>query len=150
VGRIATKGGPRGPVPKLAAERRRRNAPTGPALVTVPTVAPATPPNADPSWHEVIIGWFNGLREGPEAEFMTPAGWGFARYLAERESRNLQLARPSAQTSALFVASQADLLTTEGSRRRLRVELDRKPPEVGGVDATLRRWGVIKGGAGGG
>lgn len=119
-------GGSRGPAPKLSAERRRRNTPSGPTLLTLPTVEASTPPEADPGWHDVIIGWYNGMREGPEAEFMTPAGWGFARYLAERESRNLQLARPSAQTSALFVASQADLLTTEGSRRRLRVELDRR------------------------
>jgi hypothetical protein len=131
-------------VPKLAAERRRRNAPTGPDLITVPTAVSATPEPADPTWHPVILTWFDGLREGPEAEFLTPAGWGFARYLAERESRNLQLARPSAQTSALFVASQADLLTTEGSRRRLRVELDRRHVIDG--DDVIGKWRALRGG----
>lgn len=131
-------------MPKLAGERRRRNAPAGPELVTVPIVAASSTEAADPTWHPVILAWFDGLREGPEAEFMTPAGWGFARYLAERESRNLQLARPSAQTSALFVASQADLLTTEGSRRRLRVELERRP--VVGVDARIDAWRALRGG----
>jgi hypothetical protein len=136
-------GGPRGPVPKLAANRRRRNASSGPELLTVPTVVPSTPAEADPGWHPVIIAWYNGMREGPEAEFLTPAGWAFCAYLAVRESRNLELARPSAQTSALFVASQADLLTTEGSRRRLRVELDRRPY----VDsaALLKKWSVVDG-----
>ena len=130
-------------MPKLAAERRRRNAPSGPELVTVPTVV-ASSEAADPTWHPVIVGWFDGLRAGPEAEFMTQAGWGFARYLAERESRNLQLARPSAQTSALFVASQADLLTTEGSRRRLRVELDRRQVIEG--DDEIGKWRALRGG----
>jgi hypothetical protein len=145
VPRIAkAPGGPRGPVPKLAAVRRRRNAPSGPELVTVPTVVSSSPEAADPTWHPVIVAWFNGLREGPEAEFMTPAGWGFARYLAERESRNLQLGRPSAQTSALFVASQADLLTTEGSRRRLRVELDRR--QVVDSEDLVAKWRTLRGG----
>jgi hypothetical protein len=112
-------------------------------LVTVPTVVSA-PPAGDPNWHPVILRWYEGLLEGPEAEFMTPAGFAFAKYLAERESRNLQLARPSAQTSALFVASQADLLTTEGSRRRLRVELDRRP--VIDADDGINRWRALRGG----
>jgi hypothetical protein len=133
-----TPGGPRGPVPKLTAERRRRNTPSGPTLLTLPAADTSTPLPPNPDWHAAIICWYDGLREGPEAEFMTPAGWGFARYLAERESRNLQLARPSAQTSALFVASQADLLTTEGSRRRLRVELDRR--RVPNSDRLLAKW----------
>lgn len=127
-------------MPKLAAERRRRNAPTGPTLLTLPAANVSTPPEADPTWHSVIVQWYAGLREGPEAEFLTPAGWGFVRYLAERESRNLQLARPSAQTSALFVASQADLLTTEGSRRRLRVELDRRV--VHDSQRLLAKWAI--------
>lgn len=135
--------GPRGPVPKPTAQRRRRNAPTGPELLTVPTGSASTPPEADPGWHEVIIGWFNGLRDGPEAEFMTPAGWAFARYLAERESANIQSARPSAMVSALFVSAQGDLMTTEGSRRRLRVELDRRQA----VDSArlLAKWSVVDG-----
>lgn len=133
-------GGPRGPVPKLAAERRRRNTPAGPTLLTLPTVVPSTPAEADPTWHPVIIAWYNGMREGPEAEFLTPAGWAFCAYLAVRESRNLELARPSAQTSALFVASQADLLTTEGSRRRLRVELDRRV--VHDSQRLLAKWAI--------
>jgi hypothetical protein len=112
-------------------------------LLTVPTLVPSAPPEADPGWHPVIIAWYNGMREGPEAEFLTPAGWAFCAYLAVRESRNLELARPSAQTSALFVASQADLLTTEGSRRRLRVELDRR--QVVDSARLLKKWSVVDG-----
>jgi hypothetical protein len=144
VPRVAkTPGGSRGPVPKLTAERRRRNTPSGPELLTVPMADVSTPPEADPTWHSAIVQWYDGLRSGPEAEFMTAAGWGFVRYLAVRESRNLKLARPSAQTSALFVASQADLLVTEGSRRRLRVELDRR--QVVDSARLLKKWSVVDG-----
>jgi hypothetical protein len=143
--RIAkTAGGPRGPVPKLIAERRRRNGADGPKLLTLPAGEPLRVPAADPAWHPVIIAWFEGLRSGPEGEFLTAAGWGFVRYLAERESRNLQLARPSAQTSALFVAAQSDLLTTEGARRRLRIELERPVPRVAWEDSIVLR--ALRGG----
>lgn len=141
--RIA-KGGRPGPVPKLTAERRRRNTSSGPELITVTIVGELTWPEADPGWHKVIIDWYNGLREGPERDFLTPAGVAFARYLAERESRNLQLARPSAQTSALFVASQADLLTTEGTRRRLGVELARR--QVVDSEDLISKWRAVRGG----
>lgn len=118
-------------MPRLSAERRRRNTSEGPPLLKLAPRAPSStasePSEPSDTWHPVIIDWYNGLRSGPEAEFMTPAGWAFVRYLAQRESMNLSSARPSAHASALFVAAQADLLTTEGARRRLRIELERAP-----------------------
>ena len=131
-------------MPRLSDERRRRNTSEGPPLLKL---APRTPWSAasEPSdaWHPVIIGWYNGLRDGPEADFLTPAGWAFVRYLAERESANLASTRPSAMVSALFVAAQADLLTTEGARRRLRIELERAPKfQFPGLDEFKRVNGI--------
>lgn len=138
------KGGPRGPVPKLSEERRRRNASEGPPLLKLATRTPSsTASEPSDAWHPVIIDWYNGLREGPEAEFLTPAGWAFVRYLAERESANLESTRPSAMVSALFVAAQADLLTTEGARRRLRIELERAPAfQFPGLAEYKREHGI--------
>jgi len=113
-------------VPKLAAERRRRNTTADPTLLTLPAANASTPPEADESWHPVIRHWWAGIVNAPQAELFTSSDWGLCLYLAHRESVNLQQSRPSAQASALFLAAQSDLLTTEGSRRRLRVEVDHR------------------------
>jgi hypothetical protein len=55
-----------------------------------------------------------------------PSDWATARYVAEAMSKNLNQGQHF--SSVLFsavIAASGDLLATEGSRRRLRLDLDR-------------------------
>jgi hypothetical protein len=75
-----------------------------------------------------------------------------ARYIAEAMSRNLAAARFSGQLFAAVMAGMTELLTTEGARRRARVELERvvKPDEPASVSImdTYRRAAERKRGDG--
>lgn len=64
-----------------------------------------------------------------QARFYEPSDWQTARYVAESMSRNLSAGRFSSQHFAAVMSAMTDLLTTEGARRRARLELDRPEPE---------------------
>ncbi len=134
-------------MPKPSATRRRHTPAVGPTLVKLPVSGRPGAPVADPDWHPVIRQWWEALVASPQTrEFYVESDWGFAYYLAARESINLSQSRPSAQASAIFVAAQADLLVTEGSRRRLRIELERgMTTSTSDLQGTMARWGIPHG-----
>jgi hypothetical protein len=118
----------KGPIPKLASQRRRRNKES--SATTAPTSHVAPPaPEPDPDWHPIAVEWFRSLGESGQAQFYEPSDWQVARYVAEAMSRNLNAgSRLSAELFKAVLAAMAELLTTEGSRRRARVELERAEP----------------------
>lgn len=124
--------GSRGPIPKRSEERRRRNKVDGPELVTAPSGPPAglpDLPDPDPNWHEIATDWYLSLRESGQAAFYEPSDWAVARYVAELMSRALSSDRPpNGQYVAALNSAMSSLLTTEGDRRRARMELERKKP----------------------
>lgn len=115
-----------GPVPKRAAERRRRNKPEGGEItsVVVPAGAVEQPPASD-VWHPIAKDWYESLATSGQARFYEPSDWQTARYVAEAMSRNLEASRFSAQLFAAVSSAMTELLTTEGARRRMRIELER-------------------------
>lgn len=128
--------GSRGPVPKQAATRRRRNkdvahasrSPAGqPAALPSTAAAPARSKLQRPNhlWHPVAKDWFSTLWESGQARFYEPSDWAVARFVAEAMSRCLRAERTSAQMVATVLGGAADLMSTESSRRRLRLELTR-------------------------
>ncbi|MFJ6073697.1 hypothetical protein ACIQFU_23120 [Streptomyces sp. NPDC093065] len=125
--------GAHGPIPKRSEERRRRNKSDGPELVKAPSGAPVDLPelpDPDPAWHEIAYDWYLSLRESGQAAFYQPSDWAVARYAAELMSRGLSSDRPpNGQYVAALDSVMARLLTTEGDRRRARIELERKPAE---------------------
>ncbi|MGY4952109.1 phage terminase small subunit [Streptomyces nigrescens] len=115
-----------GPVPKRSDQRRRRNKSEGPELVRAPGgEAPEIPP-ADEEWHPIAAGWYASLAESGQAQFYEASDWATAYYIAEAMSRNLTQGRFSAQLFQSVLSGMTDLLTTEGARRRARVELERE------------------------
>lgn len=124
--------GSRGPIPKRSEERRRRNKVDGPELVTAPSGPPTELPDLpdpDPNWHEIATDWYLSLRESGQAAFYEPSDWAVARYVAELMSRALSSDRPpNGQYVAALNSAMSSLLTTEGDRRRARMELERKKP----------------------
>ncbi|MFI8439940.1 hypothetical protein ACIGKG_04890 [Streptomyces rochei] len=121
-----------GPIPKRSEERRRRNKDDGPELVKAPSTPPAELPDLpepDPNWHEIATDWYLSLRESGQAAFYQPSDWAVARYAAELMSRGLSSDRPpNGQYVAALNSVMTSLLTTEGDRRRARIELERKKP----------------------
>ncbi|MFL1444044.1 phage terminase small subunit [Nocardiopsis protaetiae] len=116
-----------GPVPKRSDQRRRRNKPAGGDVTKAPSRGSPSAPEADPGWHPIARDWFSSLAESGQAQFYEPSDWATARVWAELLSRQLESGRPSAQMIASWSAGATELLTTEGARRRARVELDKVP-----------------------
>ena len=123
--------GTRGPIPKRSEERRRRNKEDGPELVQAPSGPPAELPHLpepEPHWHPIATEWYLSLRESGQAAFYQASDWAVARYTAELMHRGLSSDRPpNGQYVAALNSLMSSLLTTEGDRRRARVELERKP-----------------------
>jgi len=116
--------GTRGPIPKRSEERRRRNKPDGGDITKAARgTRLARPPAADRSWHRLARYWYESLAKSGQSEFYEPSDWATARIWAEILSRQLQSGRLSAQMVAAWSAAATELLTTEGARRRMRLEL---------------------------
>lgn len=113
-----------GPIPKRSDERRRRNKPEGASVTSAPANVVVSAPDADESWHEIARDWFRSLAESGQAVFYQPSDWQTARVWAELLSRQLASGRPSSQMVAAWAAGATELLTTEGARRRARIELE--------------------------
>ncbi|MBB1253181.1 hypothetical protein H3146_07325 [Streptomyces sp. OF3] len=124
--------GKHGPIPKRSSERRRRNKDDGPELATAPSGPPEDLPELpepDPMWHPIATDWYLSLRESGQAAFYQPSDWAVARYAAELMSRGLSSDRPpNGQYVAALNSVMTSLLTTEGDRRRARIELERRSP----------------------
>ncbi|MER5875453.1 hypothetical protein ACIBAC_11675 [Streptomyces sp. NPDC051362] len=124
--------GAHGPIPKRSEERRRRNKDDGPELIQAPAGQPEDLPELpEPSelWHPIATDWYLSLRESGQAAFYEPSDWAVARYVAELMSRGLSSDRPpNGQYVAALNSAMSSLLTTEGDRRRARMELERKKP----------------------
>lgn len=127
-----------GPPPKRSDQRRRRNKPdeSQPKLTVVKDDAPRPAPKAprvSPSWHPLMKDWFRSLKTSGQARFYEPSDWQTARLLAEVMSQELNSGEGvKASMLGEFNRAAASLMTTEGERRRLRVEL--QAAEAGPVD----------------
>lgn len=74
--------------------------------------------------------WYGSLAESGQHAWYEPSDWQVARVWAEVLSRQLAAERISAVMVQAWAASASELLTTEGARRRARLELER----AGAVD----------------
>lgn len=125
-----------GPVPKRDAERRRRNKPET-ETTKVEATGTVEAPEVGSDWHPIAVEWFESLKDSAQSMFYEPSDWATARYIAEAMSKNLQAGRLSGQLFAAVMSAMTDLLTTEGARRRARMEIERAPDksEPAGVTA---------------
>jgi hypothetical protein len=118
------KPGSGGPVPKRSDQRRRRNKPDV-AITKATSQGAATAPEPSEDWHPIARAWYDALRESGQSQFYEASDWATAVYVAEAMSRNLNQGRFSAQLFQSVMSAMTDLMTTEGARRRARVELER-------------------------
>lgn len=127
--------GERGPVPKRSTERRRRNVEGKVETVAAPA-APVDAPPTPADLHPIASRWFVSLASSGQARFYEPSDWAAAELVACEMSRLLSQ-RFSAQGFAAVWSAMTELLTTEGSRRRVRLEVERsqeKPAVVAVMD----------------
>ena len=115
----------RGPTPKRDAERRRTNK-------RPPTTAAARggnhpQPRALKGWHPSMTRWYKSLAESGQAQFYEPSDWEAARLIADFGTELINDGLKASGFAALWSA-MGDMLTTEGSRRRMSVELKQDTP----------------------
>ena len=121
---MATKG----PVPKRSDQRHghRPKADADDITRITPTEEILGPPLDLEGCHPLAADWYDGLRRSGQAGLYQPSDWAQARIWTELISRALnQGDRPSAVLVAAWASGAGELLTTEGARRRMRLELDR-------------------------
>lgn len=123
--------GNRGPIPARSDERRRRNQPETP-IERVALDGEVEIPAADEAWHPTAAAWYRALNESGQSRFYEPSDWANAHFCARLMSDALLDEKINAQLVGQIRGLMADLLTTEGARRRVGIELDRK---VAGVPA---------------
>lgn len=119
-----------GPIPKRSEHRRRRNKEGGEVEKLNVKNPFVDMPDADESWHPMIIDWYNSLKESAQARMYEPSDHQHARLVAylfstalrEKEQEDRKL--PAMLLQTLF-AEMSKLMTTEGERRRLRLEIER-------------------------
>ena len=119
----------KGPIPKRSAERRRRNKAEIPTKKVAVSGVVTIPP-ASKDWHPLAKRWYQSLKTSGQSQFYEPSDWAVAGIVAEALSRNLEQGqRMSAQMFAAVMGTMATLLTTEGDRRRVRLEIERQTSE---------------------
>jgi hypothetical protein len=113
-----------GPVPKRSEQRRRMNKVEGLERIHVPEErrGPDLPLSVhDP--HPLAYNWYESLRDSGQAYYYEASDWAQAAVLTQVLSDQLNSIKPSAMMVQVWHQGAADLLTTEGTRRRLRLEL---------------------------
>lgn len=114
-------------VPKRSTERRRRNASPTPDAVVMP--GPVTIPELPEKTHPIARGWYESLKDSGQSQFYEPSDWHAAIVVADMLTRLLSREQTSAVLFAAAWSAMGELLSTEGSRRRLRMEIERVKPE---------------------
>ena len=116
-----------GPVPKRSSQRRRRNKPEGGlTVVEMPLVPPVEAPEPSGEWHQLARDWFVSLGESGQSQFFEPSDWAVAKFCAHLMSEELESGKASRSMMVAEITKlMGSLLSTEGDRRRVRLELQR-------------------------
>lgn len=124
--------GTRGPVPKRSDQRRRTNKPDGPEIIKVTTHSQVKPPAEDRDWHISAKRWFRSLKKSGQVIFYEPSDWAYAQLTADLLSSEMERDKPRAVMMSQILSMMDNLLTSEGARRRVRIELVRAGQETEG------------------
>lgn len=159
-----------GPIPVKAEERRRRNkdaVETEVVNLDETLAGEVEVPKVDESWHPIAIEIFEAQKKSGQSIWMEPSDWAMLYLMCESISRDLnpQVVGINEETGKAIMAAIplkgaslsaylkgfASLLVSEGERRRLRLELERKKridAAAAGenvVDIVQRRQDAFKG-----
>lgn len=118
---------PRGPVPERSDRRRRANRPEV-DIETAPGASRVTAPTPLPGWHPIALSWYESLALSGQSFWYQPSDWAEAVFLAEVMSEALTAGSINGPKLSAILSGASRLMTTEGDRRRMRIELA-KPAE---------------------
>lgn len=131
--------GTRGPIPARSDQKRRRNKPETPTT-RVEIEGEVVAPKPSETWHPTAAAWYASLVESGQSRYFEPSDWQAAHFTAALMSDCLTGEGVNAQLVAQIRGMMADLLTTEGARRRAGIELERK---VAGGDTAPASSGNV-------
>lgn len=106
-------------------------------------------PAVDSGWHELARDWYRSLAESGQSMFYEPSDWQTARVLAELLSRALKAGKVTASLIERWQIGATELLTTEGARRRVRMELEHPGEEGEEGDDNVTYLDQFRSGLGG-
>ncbi|MCK7661980.1 hypothetical protein [Corynebacterium antarcticum] len=129
--------GARGPVPKRSDQRRRRNKDNAPEQTPAST-KDVTAPAEDRDWHITAKRWYRGLKKSSQARYYEPSDWAYAQMCADLISREFHRESPRAAMISRILTMMDNLLTSEGARRRLRVEFVRDDDDTAPGDNVVQ------------
>lgn len=128
--------GSRGPVPKRSSARAgHRTKAEQPDKVSVPGRVRVPPASRD--WASEARAWYQSLRASGQSRWFEPSDWEFARLLARLLSDQMERDRPSSEMVKAILSAMGDLGTTEGSRRRMRIEVERESDPVESAEVAV-------------
>lgn len=125
-----------GPIPERSDRRRRVNKPEI-EIESAPGAEDVEVPEPDPHWAPFVTRWYVSLSKSGQSIFYQPSDWSQAWILAEVLHRAMVNSKPSAMLIQSFLAGSSELMTTEGARRRLRIELARGQQKDDDAEAAV-------------
>lgn len=117
-------GKPRGPVPQRSDHRRRANKPPI-DIDTAPGASRVKAPEPLEGWHPIALAWYESLAVSGQSYWYQPSDWAEAVFLAEVMSEALLAGPINGPKLSAILSGSSRLMTTEGDRRRMRIELAR-------------------------
>ncbi|WP_313546443.1 hypothetical protein [Corynebacterium sp.] len=127
----------RGPVPKREDDRVRWAKSDGPATAKIAGASKVVPPAEDKSWHISAKRWYRSLKKSGQKVFYEPSDWAYAQLCADLLSSEMKREKPRAVMISQILSMMDSLLTSEGARRRVRIELMRAEQETSGAEAEV-------------
>lgn len=121
----------KGPVPDRSTERVRRNK-DGIDIETVTAFGYVEKPEIGfPNVHPLVRDAFESLKTSAQVRFYENSDWQYARITMYMLNEMLWQNRLSAQLLLAVNSMLSNLMMTEGDRRRLRIEIERKENNPG-------------------
>lgn len=126
--------GQHGPIPKRSEELIRRNKPETPVDKVTVLGRVGVPELGIDDPHPIVVDLYRSLSESGQSRYYEPSDFAYARFCLHFADSLLKSSRPSAQLLASVSGMLSNLLVSEGDRRRVRLEIERK---VGSGDAQV-------------
>jgi hypothetical protein len=127
--------GSRGPVPSRSDQRVRRNK-TEPTEKVEAIGVVAVPELGFDDPHPLTVDLYRSLAQSAQSKYYESSDYNVARAVLHFLDRQFKSERPSGQMVAALFSQLTDLLVTEGSRRRVRLEVERGQAEGELIDVA--------------
>jgi hypothetical protein len=115
-----------GPVPKRSSERVRTDDNAKIEKVQAFGVVRKPDLGLGDNPHPIIVDFWDSIGESAQSRYYEPSDWQYLRISLHFLNRLLSVGNPSAQMLTVVNQMLTDLLVSEGSRRRVRMEIERE------------------------